>query len=82
MSLSDFINSCPTNCDQQWYELLGVEQIFNAYAEAGDDQEKLDAATVVEANYIHANSNREVSVYWPEHCLSRKISSDCTCSLI
>lgn len=77
MTLSDFINAAPTNCDYEWYDLLDLDFGF---AEAGDDQEKIDAASAAESAFIRANSNRAVSVYWPAHCMSRKISGDCTCS--
>lgn len=82
MTLADFINACPANCDCSWFDLLEVDEIRDAYAAARSGDESMDAACEVESKFVAENKRRTVSVYWPEHCLSRRISSDCACSLV
>lgn len=81
MTLADFINACPSDCDYQWYDLLEIDEIreVNARAiESGD----FDEADRLVGQFIRENKACTVSVYWPQHATRRGISSDCTCALV
>jgi len=62
MTLGTMIDRWPANSDSKWTDALGLN--FDSDTE--------------EADFLKKNMGRIVQVWWPEHCLTRRLTGDAT----
>ena len=81
-TLGEVIDLISRREGQQWYDVMGVEipglSESIELAKLSDDQVDWDQANDIEFEFVKANRKGEVTVFWPEHCLTKKYDGDAT----
>ena len=81
-TLGEVINGIDGRACLPWYEIMSIEipglsEAFET-AKASGDQLDWERANDIEDDFRTSHLKSEVTIFWPEHCLTKKYDGDAT----
>ena len=76
LKLSAIIDRMADHTDENWPTVMGIDVPGLAEAEANGEQDDLEKASAIEAEYLKQHENDIYEVQWPDHVTTPRFNSD------